>query len=58
VNVWAFLEQVEEGTIPAVVKLFRHVIPGQAAVRQALDVSLVQVDGGVDREGGRLEKKR
>ena len=47
---------MQEGAISAVVELFRHVVPRQAAVGQALQVRLVQVDGGVNGKGRGLEK--
>ena len=47
---------MQEGAISAVVELFRHVVPRKAAVGEALQVRLVQVDGGVNGKGRGLEK--
>ncbi len=54
-HVGTFFEQVEKGSVPSVVELLGHVVAGEPAVGQALDVRFVEVYGRVNGKGGSLK---
>jgi len=54
-HVGTFFEQVKKGSVPSVVELLGHVVAGEPAVGQALDVRFVEVYGRVNRKGGSLK---
>ncbi len=50
-HVGTFFEQVKKGSVPSVVELLGHMVAGEPAVGQALDVRFVEVYGRVNGKG-------